>query len=104
MSLQFESAFVQEPFSKFGHVAMFQPIELSDTASPSVQLLVEPPHDLPMPLRSFVSALLIFAVASASGHVLGVPLTMPSRHFWRAFVFAWTYFERSFAISCWHLA
>ena len=104
MSLQLAIALLQEPFSRLGHVAIVQPIELSATASPSVQLLVEPPHWLLMAPRIFDSAFWILSVAAVSGHVFGVPLTMPSLHFWRAFVFVWTYFAKFFAIACWHLA
>src|SRR6266404_8776552 len=100
MSLQFPMALLHVPSSKLGQVAIVQPMALSATASPSVQLFVAPPHLLLIPARSFVSAFAILALATASGHVFGVPLTTPSSHFWRAFVFAWTYFAKFFAIVC----
>src|SRR6266850_1523560 len=89
-SAQLVIAFVQPPFSKFGHMPMSQPIALRRSSSPpAAQVLSVPPQALAIPVVSFAAALAMVAAVllSAWQSVAGgnLPLMMDPSHLARAF-------------------
>src|SRR5262245_53103049 len=95
MSSQLAIVFVHDPFSKFGHVPMFQPIAASCSSSPVPQVGSPPPHEDAIFSRRRATAFAIFddAVGSVMQFVDGgsIPSTLLRSHVLSAFARACRY-------------
>ncbi|TMA83382.1 MAG: hypothetical protein E6J72_00215 [Deltaproteobacteria bacterium] len=81
MSPQLAIAFVHEPFSKFGHMPMSQPIVDSGWSSPSPHWALCPPQFVAIRTCNFVLSFARRALVRASGHGPGFePFSTASLH------------------------